>query len=198
MEPKTLLIILVNLAIIYFYIGPGSRFLKKKSHHYIDQPASKSDLNWIPINMGEYLQFIILRKKTQTKLDSILKFLNGKSHQNIKFSETSDWIIINTNRLSFEEFHELILFYDTTSKENAFGFCRNLKDNAKDYIAKFDIKSEEAHLYGVFRDNTNFGIFLPKADSNELGNMSKSDVKELDFNSEIQKIPYRELMLMEE
>lgn len=60
MEIKTILSILAALAFLYFVYGPGSRMLKKKSHHHILPPLPTSDVNWNPVNFDVYEKYIFV------------------------------------------------------------------------------------------------------------------------------------------
>jgi len=43
MEPKIIIGAIIAIVLFYFRFGPGSRLLKKKTHHYIVPPASRED-----------------------------------------------------------------------------------------------------------------------------------------------------------
>jgi hypothetical protein len=68
-------------------------------------------------------------------------------------------------------------------------YCKHLNSKNKDYIVKLDTDGGYEHMIGSFRSGENFGIFLPKSKSDPKGNISKSIVKELDFQNEINQVP---------
>lgn len=188
MEPKTIFLILFILILIYFRFGPGSRLLKKKSHHYIVPPASEKDRNWIPVEMEEYAKFIYIQEYWTEK--QINERLNDFKEEglitdfDIKLKD--GWFCVELKEVTFNDFHFLIHLFSVVSDKMACGFCQHQEFPEKDYIVKKD-ESDMDYLLGVFRTNVNFGIYIPKLNTHPKGNISKSPVFEIDFDFEIGK-----------
>lgn len=79
-----------------------------------------------------------------------------------------------------------------TNGGDAYGFFKHKKSTDQDYILKADEESE--YLNWVFRTNQNFAIYLPGIDQNPKGNISISELKEIDFEEELKNISSEELI----
>ena len=95
--------ILLLLAFLYFRIGPGSKMLKKKSHHYQTPPDPEKDPDWHPIKVTDYHNFICLKQTTLDYIEyktSII--IPGFTDDNsiIQHFE-SDWFIIHNKQTKF-------------------------------------------------------------------------------------------------
>jgi len=191
MEPKLILTLIVISIVIYFRYGSGSRLLKKKSHHYIVPPASQNDPNWIPIDINEYEKNIFFDQNSQEDtIDQIKNLIHSE------FPETETEVSLNNGRFqinvlqsNFSDFHNLISFCTFINGKGVIGYCKHKTTKNKDYVVKLDIDSGNENMIGTFRTNQNFGIYLPKSDIDPKGNISKSVVKEIDFQNEIDQVP---------
>ena len=189
MEPKTVLAIIMALVLSYFIFGKGSRILKKKSHHYIVPPASKRDPNWIPLPPHEYQYFIFFVQEQREGVDELQRAIISEfPAMKIEIERIDNWFKIKVLDSNFSDFHQLIAFCDVYGGESVIAFGRHSTTNSKDYIAKLDEEAGGQHLIGAFRTNQNFGVYLPKAQLNVKGNVSKSPVHEVDFKQEFSKI----------
>jgi hypothetical protein len=191
MEPKLVLTIILIITLIYFRFGRGSRVLKKKSHHYIVPPASQDDPNWIPIEINEYIKYIFFNQNSELDTtDEITKEIYKEFPQiEVEVMLENGWFQINVIHSNFSEFHKLISICTFIHGKNVIGYCKHKSTKSKDYIIKMDIDAGSEHLIGSFKTNQNFGIYLPKSDSDPKGNISKSQVKEIDFQYELNQIP---------
>ncbi|GAA0874087.1 hypothetical protein GCM10009118_04950 [Wandonia haliotis] len=187
MEPKTVISFVVILALIYFRFGPGSRLLKKKSHHYIVPPSPDSDRNWIPVDIGRYKKTIYIKKNSPEDILKTIAEISPGEKWEADYSYDG-WIRITVEDVSFGEYHALLSICDAVNEGQTYGFCEHRDSPEKDYIVRVDEESYE-NLIGVFRTNKNFGIYLPNSESNAKGNISGSPVKEIDFFSELKKLP---------
>ena len=194
MEESLVLSIIASLALIYFSFGPGVRLFKKKSHHYIIPPSATNDPNWIPIDMAMYINHIFIKNSGNKIESNNVQSAIDSEFENIQFdiNPINDWIIVHVLEANFQEFHKLISFCDAQIDEVAYGFCKHKSKEWKDYIVKVD-DSDEQHLLGVFSVDTNFGIYLTKIADHEKGNMSKSVVCEIYYQTEIINIPVKEI-----
>lgn len=192
MEPKVVVSILVAIALIYFRFGPGSRLLKKKSYHHIIPPASQDDPNWIPIDINEYDKIVLIKQNSiEDKVDLVINAIKNESPiRDFDVELINGWFKIKVPYSNFQDFHELIAFCDSVNGGNVYGYCKHTETGSKDYIVKIDSDTGYEHMIGAFRTNQNFGIYLPKSDKDPMGNISKSPVKEIDFQTEIDQIPF--------
>lgn len=181
----------MTLTLIYFRFGSGSRLLKKKSHHYIIPPSSDDDPNWIPIEINEYDKYIFYKQNSEKIIiEEVAKIIRNEFPQiDIDVTSNNEWIQLNVIHSNFADFHKLISLCSFTNGENVIGYCKHKTTKSEDYIVKLDIDAENEHLIGSFQTNQNFGIYLPKSDNDPKGNISKSHVKEIDFQYEINQIP---------
>ena len=193
---EIILPILIMLAYLYFRLGPGSRLLKKKSHHYQIPPDPENDPNWRPIKMNDYQFFICLKQTTPDYIDykSSLIIANHTKNNTINYHFDSDWHILQTNGLNFHEYHNLISelygFHGEGDRPaEVLGMALHHNNNSKDYIIKFDLEAEDEFLLGAFSDNTNFVIYLPKSDRHPEGNISLSPVTEIYYEDFRYKLP---------
>lgn len=190
MDAKLIFTIIIILGLIYFLFGARSRLLKKKSHHYIVPPRSENDPNWIPIEMKKYLPHIFL---TQTTKKEILEEVAEVIRQKFPLIEAvitfeNHWIVIKIIDASFTDYHNLLAICTEIHGKDAIGWCKHKTSESEDYIVKLDLDSGK-HLIGSFRTNQNFGIYLPYSGDHLKGNLSKSAVKEIDFNYVFNQIP---------
>ena len=189
MEPKDFLLFILVVVLIYFRFGKGSRMLKKKSHHYIVPPAAKDDPDWLPIEMDEYDKFVFFKhdlpKNELTEYISFIESVDPDVHFKVNIFE--DRVKFEVSKIDFSEFHYLIdsLFFDFG--DEVIGFCKHKEIESQDYVIKKVVDVVD-YLKGTFRCGQNFGIYLPKSDIDAKGNMSKSKIKAVDFDLEMNKI----------
>lgn len=166
--------------------------LKKKSHHFIVPPASQNDPNWIPVEINEYVKYIFFKQNSEVDTtDEISKVISNEFPQiEVNVILYNEWFQINVIHSNFSDFHKLISFCTYINGKNVIGYCKHKSTKSNDYIIKLDIDAGSEHLIGSFQTNQNFGIYLPKSDNNPKGNISKSLVKEIDFQYELNKIPF--------
>lgn len=178
-------------AMMYFRFGPGVRYFKKKSHHYIVPPSGEDDPNWVPVDFNDYTKFMLMEWTTSEIDKDQLEGLLKSEHPEIKLKITSfdNWYEVIIDHIDFQAYHNIVRLAQIINGENAFGFCRHISFSKLDFIVKLEIEDNIDHLIGVFRTNQNFGIYLPHAGENPKGNISKSVTKEVDFEYEISKIP---------
>ena len=197
---EIILPILIILAYLYFRLGPGSRLLKKKSHHYQTPPDPEKDPNWRAINMKDYQFFICLKQTTLDYIDyktGLILSQHSKNNSIIRHFE-ADWHILQTNNLNFYEYHNLISELFGFSGEvdrpaEVLGLAIHQTTNSKDYIVKFDPEAEDEFLLGAFSDNTNFAIYLPKSDIHPEGNISLSPVTEMHYEDFSYRLPLEKI-----
>jgi len=81
-------------------------------------------------------------------------------------------------------------FYDDIkSPDSVIGFCRHKSMPLQDYLFKIDKVLLDENFIGSFRNGKNFGIYLPNAGLSEAGNISLSRNHEINFYSEVSKLP---------
>lgn len=179
------------IALIYFRFGNGSRLLKKKSYHHIDPPAAYDYPNWTPMEVDEYDKHIFFQKHAyEDAVDEIFRTVENEFPQMVvEVAEIDGWIQIHVIHSDFSDYHKLISSCATKNGTNAIRYCLHQSTKSKDYIARLDVEEGNEHLIGSFQTNQNFGIYLPKSDSHPKRNMSKSFVKEIDFQYEANQIP---------
>lgn len=111
----------------------------------------------------------------------------------IELYKNDSWLILKIKNSCFLDFNTLVWWLNDDSSvyrtpTNVIGFCQNKKNPQKDYIIKIDKESKD-DLIGSFRSHQNFGIYLPNACLKESGNISLSRNHEINFYSELSKIP---------
>ena len=195
MEPKFVLAIILALIFLYFGLGPGSRLLKKKSHHHIDPPASTDDPNWIPIEMKDYKSSILFKLRYSDVTTEELKAYIEEdfSIKDLDLTQFDEWYLLSLKDIGFEKFHTMILIINASNEGDVWGYGKHINTPAKDYVTIYDKDSGSHHLIGSFRNTTNFGIYLPKSNVHEHGNMSKSSIKEVNFKDVISKLPMEKI-----
>lgn len=195
MEPKTILGFIAAIIFVYFRFGPGSRLLKKKSHHYIVPPTPTSDPHWNPVDFKDYEKYMIVGTRNQTEkeedLVTLLKEGFGLDSEKIEWS--SRWELVKVKDSNFHDFHQAIDFLTAIASDESYGYCISKKDSSKDYIVKVDSQSDQEYLLGAFRNNQNFGIYLPHTDKSRNGNISLSQVSEVNFNELAEQLNIAEL-----
>lgn len=176
---------------IYFVFGPGSRLLKKKSHHYTIPPAAQDDPNWIPIDINDYVKHIYLTQNTEEDTPEEITKIVHSQFPEIKFNLTflNGRFQLAVTHSSFSDFHHLIALCAFINGQNVVGYCKHKTSSSKDYIVKMDLYTGMEHLIGCFRTDENFVIYLPKSDENLEGNISKSPVTQINFQKEWNQIP---------
>lgn len=191
MEPKDILLILMVMGFVFFLYGPGSRLLKKKSHHYIVPPSPERDPNWTPVEMDEYAKYIFFKQNSEEDtVGEVSKvILNEFSPITFEINIENSWVQIKIIHSNFSDFHNLVALCTFINGNKVTGVCIHSNRSNEDYVVKLDVDSGMEHMIGSFRTNQNFGIYLPKLDNNPKGNISKSPVKEIDFQDEIKSIP---------
>lgn len=191
MDPKTIFPILLVIAIIYFRFGPGSRLLKKKSHHYMVPPACEEDKNWLPIDFEDYHKQIYIQQSLPKKETNYVESLIDEDFavESYEVALIDNWLVIDLEKINFEDYHHLVAKCDSTTDSPVYGLCSNPENSRKDYIIKVDHKADYGHLIGTFRNNENFGVYLPKSGQNPKGNISRSPVREIYFDTEFANLP---------
>lgn len=195
MEPKTILGFIAAIIFIYFRFGPGSRLLKKKSHHYIVPPTPTSDPHWNPVDFTDYEKYIIVgtRNQTEKEEDLVTLLKEGFGLDSEKIESSSKWEVVKVKDSNFHDFHQAIDFLTAIASDESYGYCISKEDSSKDYIVKVDSQSDQEYLLGTFRDNQNFGIYLPYTDKSRNGNISLSQVSEVNFNELAEQLNITEL-----
>ncbi|WP_146194219.1 hypothetical protein [Brumimicrobium oceani] len=189
MQLEYILFGLLIIVFIYFGIGPGSRLLKKKSHHYIVPPSPENDPDWYPVEHSDYRNFIFI-KPSENHVDSQhIENINAQliGIENIQVEEKGDWFRIEALHSNFGIFHSAIITYNDINGGHVYGYCKHKDTARKDYIFKQSDSID--YLLGVFRSNKNFAIYVDSMHKNKKGNISISSVKELDFMEELKKLP---------
>lgn len=84
MEPRSIFLIFLGIlmATLFscFLLRPGSRMLKKKSHHYIVPPSSEKNPNWIPVELEEYDKFVFIKHKdSEVEVEHITNATNSET-----------------------------------------------------------------------------------------------------------------------
>jgi hypothetical protein len=189
MDLKLILSVVLVGILIYFRFGPGVRRLKRKSHHYIEPPDPESDPNWVPLEIKDYQKYIFShRSSSEDAIDDVYEAIKDEfPSMQFKVSIQKDWFLICVKHARFIDFHQAIAFCSYI-EENVLGYGRHLNNSSKDYIVKIDHESSLDHLIGAFRSGENFGIYLPKSKLHPKGNSSRSDVTEIRFEQEFNKI----------
>ena len=219
MEPKIIIGALIAIVLFYFRFGPGSRLLKKKTHHYIIPPASREDPKSIHVEIkrNQYDRFILTKNTTESYLINGIndygELSGNKEYEiyNFGIAEHGDWKIIKVDQsISFYFFHNLagwLTGYEDSSDipELTFGYSLSKKDSSEDYLFFLDPHNANGDTQvGAFRYGKSFAIYLPKA-YEEHGNLTiKKGIKvsmnermnyitEQGFNiSEIESLKYIE------
>lgn len=189
MELEYVLFGLMILVFIYFGMGPGSRLLKKKSHHYIVPPSGEKDPDWHPIEFSDYSKYIYINPSEPDVTTQHVVNINDQAIglDEIQVEAINNWFKVEAPLSNFDHFHSAIMIYNDINGGDVYGFCKHKEDSIKDYIVKQDEDSE--YLLGVFRTNENFAIYIPSMDKHPKGNISISSEMELDFNEELRKLP---------
>lgn len=187
MQAEYLLFAVFGFLLFYFGIGPGSRKLKKKSHHYIVPPLPHNDTDWLPIETSDYQQFIFIKSKSDTiSEDDILTFHKDVLEieiDNISFK--NNWYKLKLPPLSFSDYHYIIPNHSIENDGDVYGFAKHKTDKSLDYFTLLN-DSDSDYLDGVFRNETNFSIYIPHLKKHIKGNISKSENQVLNF-AEIEK-----------
>ncbi|HLW39820.1 MAG TPA: hypothetical protein VKX31_05475 [Brumimicrobium sp.] len=192
MELKNIIGVIIAIVFFYFRFGPGSRLLKKKSHHYIIPPASREDSKSIQVEIksNQYDRFILIKNTTESYL---VKGINDYSElsgnqeyeiYNFGVAEHGDWKIIKIDpSISFYVYHNLagwLTGYEDSSDipEIIFGFCKSKMDSLKDFLFFLDPYNANGDTQvGAFRCGKPFAIYLPEA-YEEYGNLTiKNGIK---------------------
>ena len=163
--------------------------LKKKSHHYIEPPSPENDPNWIPIEMNDYEKCILIQQNApEDGVDDVREAIKDE-FPSIEFKVTLNkgWFLVRVEKASFNDFHHAISFCSII-EENVLGYCKHQSNASENYIVKVDNESDLDYMIGVFQNGDNFGIFLPKSKLHPKGNISKSNVSEMSFEEEFNKI----------
>ena len=191
MDLKTILGITVAIAFFYFRFGPGSRLLKKKSHHHIVPPVPTSDPHWHPLDFTDYKKYLIVgeRNQVEKKEDLITLLKDGFGLDSEKIETSSKWEVVKIKDSNFHDFHQAIDFLSAIASDESYGYCINKVDSSKDYIVKVDSQSDQEYLLGTCRNNQNFGIYLPYSDRHPNGNISLSAVQEVNFEELEKQFP---------
>ncbi len=189
MEPQIILIIFVAILFFYFGMGPGSRMLKKKTHHYIVPPSPENDPNWLPIEISNYNKFIFIKHKDSevTVEDVLIVNQNERNIKELEIELVNGWFKLHIIQSNFQEFHDTVTIYSYVNNGDVYGYCKHKTSSNEDYIVKLDEETE--YLNGVFRTNKNFGIYLPSLQKHPKGNISISSNMELDFNEALKELP---------
>lgn len=96
---------------------------------------------------------------------------------------TENFAILKVENAALKEYHDAIDLGSTIAFDFVIGFCAHQEEASKDYIVKVDTETDQDYLISVFRTNQNFGIYLPYSDKNKYGNISLSNVQELNFEA---------------
>lgn len=186
MEPKIIIGAIIAIVFFYFRFGPGSRLLKKKTHHYIVPPASREDPESINIEIkrNEYNRFILTKNTTESYITKGINQygeLSGNEEykmHNFGIAQHGDWRIIKIdNSISFYDYHNLagwLTGYEDCSdiSELTFGFSKSKVDSQNDYLFFLDPHNEYGDTQvGAFRYGKPFAIYLPEA-YEEYGNLT--------------------------
>lgn len=175
-----------------------TRLLKKKSYHYIVPPSPEKDKNWHPVDFSKYENFIFINNISLIdfieKLKKILSIEKEFKLHGIELVEENNWILIKTKNLSFLGFKSLVWWIDVYSKEfnssdRVIGYCKHKSIPSQDYLFKIDKVLDKDNFIGVFRNQKNFGIYLPNAGLSEKGNISLSSNFEINFYSITSNLP---------
>lgn len=191
MEPQIIFGILIALTLLYFRFGPGVRFLKKKSHHYIVPPSPGKDPNWMPIELREYDKFIYIKQNDlEVEVEMVLNATKEECEiKELNVELVNGWFKISVLQSSFEAFHFAVDFYYYTNGGDVYGYWKHKTSSAKDFIVEVDEDIGGDYLIGVFRTDQNFGVYLPKSGEHPKGNISLSSIMEIVFDEEFKKTP---------
>lgn len=202
MEPKIIIGAIIAIVLFYFRFGPGSRLLKKKTHHYIVPPASREDPESINIEIkrNEYNRFILTKNTTEryiTKGISEYGELSGNEEykmHNFGIAQHGDWRIIKIDHsISFYVYHNLVGWltgYEDSSDipELTFGFSKSKVDSQNDYLFFLDPHNAYGDTQiGAFRYGKPFAIYLPEA-YEEYGNLTIKKGIKVSLNERINYI----------
>lgn len=202
MEIKIIIGALIVFVLFYYRFGPGSRLLKKKSHHYIVPPASREDPKSIHIKIkpNEYDRFILTKNTTEsyiTKGISEYGELSGNEEykmHNFGIAQHGDWRIIKIDHsISFYVYHNLagwLTGYEDSSEipELTFGFSKSKVDSLNDYLFFLDPHNAYGDTQvGAFRYGNPFAIYLPEA-YEEYGNLTTKKGIKVSLNERINYI----------
>jgi len=186
MEPKIIIGVVIAIVLFYFRFGPGSRLLKKKTHHYIVPPASREDPKSIhvEIKINQYDRFILTKNTTESYLIKGItdygELAGNKEYETYNFgvAEHGDWKIIKIDHsISFYVYHNLagwLTGYEDNSDipELTFGFSKSKMNSPEDYLFFLDPHNANGDTQvGAFRNGKPFAIYLPEA-YEEHGNLT--------------------------
>ncbi|MFH0894974.1 MAG: hypothetical protein V2A54_11125 [Bacteroidota bacterium] len=196
-----ILIIVPSFFLTLFLWANVMRLLKKKSHHHIIHPAPEKDKNWYPIDFIKYDCFLFVRGTNGEILNqwinSILISENelfNNQNENIYFRVSSDVIILKIANCSYQYFTMLAWLLNTSlDKVQLTGYCKHKRLSSEDYIFNADPSAEVEYFIGSFRNGRNFGISVSTIGNNESGNISLSANQEVNFYSELEKLPINDL-----
>lgn len=191
MQPQIIFGILLAITLFYFRFGPGVRHFKKKSHHYIVPPSPGKDPNWTPIEPREYDKFIYIKQSSlEDDVENIFNTVKyGCEIEEVNVELINGYFKTSLLQSNFKDFHCAVALLYHTNNEDVYGVWKHITDSDKDYIIKVDEDLGGDYLIGVFRTDQNFGIYLPKSSEHPKGNISLSQVKEIDFDEEFNKLP---------
>jgi hypothetical protein len=211
MEPKIIIGAVIAIVLFYFRFGPGSRLLKKKTHHFIVPPASREDPKSIHVEIksNQYNRFILTKNTTKSYL---IKGINdygelsgNKEYEiyNFGVAEYGDWKIIKVDQsISFYIFHNLagwLTGYEDSSDipDLTFGFSKSKKDSSEDYLFFLDPHNEYGDTQvGAFRYGKSFAIYLPEA-YEEYGNLTIKKGIKVSMNERINYISEQGFNILE-
>lgn len=200
------IIVIISIFIVSLFLWVKLvRLFKKKSYHYITPPDPENDPNWYPIDFSNYNCFIFIQntkeKFIKEQLDNFV-ITENEFHQlvikEIVFLKHETWIILRIKNTSFFELKFLAwwlydLFEINKITSEVIGICQHKNKPLQDYLFKIDNDSESDNFIGSFRHGKNFGIYLPTANLNKSGNISLSINHEIDFYSELAKLPIEQI-----
>jgi len=192
------LLFALAFTVMIFLYARISRLFKKKSYHYIVPPCPEKDKNWYPVDFSKYECFIFINNASEEYLKE--KFITLFDNENeldvngIEFAKENEWVLLKVKNYSFVEFKSLVWWFDDYSEEtkapdSVIGFCKHRTITLQDYVFKIDKVLQEENFIGVFRNEKNFGIYLPNSGLSESGNISLNRNHEIDFYSEESKLP---------
>lgn len=198
---KAVLLFITIFVVMIFLYSKFVRIFKKKSFHYIIPPNPENDKNGHPIDFSKYECFIFIKNSSEEFIIEKLNIiLNDESKEtkfianDIEFNKQNNWVLLKIKNYSFVDFKSLVwwlddLYDDIKSPESVIGFCRHKSISLQDYIFKIDKVLAGENFIGSFRNQKNFGIYLPNAGLFETGNISLSRNQEINFYSEVSILP---------
>ena len=198
---KAILLIITMFVVIIFLYSKFVRLFKKKSYHYIVPPEPENDKNWNPIDFSKYDSFIFIKNSSEEYIiEKLRTVLNTENNEpkikaiDLELIKQNDWILLKIKNSSFDKSTSLVWwlnYYSDNIKvpEEVIGFCQHKTISLQDYIFKIDKAIQEENFIGSFRNGKNFGIYLPNAALHKSGNISLSRNHEINFYSEISKLP---------